>query len=85
MVEAGETITAHSIKLDIRKLLPGEFHSFTIRVPIGDLKNGRYTIGMAILDPMTGQPAIKFANANPRGDLIQVMGSFELLRLLARD
>ena len=50
-------------------------------MPVGNLKNGIYSLGLAIIDPITGQPAIKFGNKNARQDLIQYIGSFEVKRL----
>ena len=50
-------------------------------MPVGNLKNGKYSIGIAIIDPLTSQPAVKFSNENARQDLIQYIGSFEVKRL----
>jgi hypothetical protein len=46
-------------------------------MPVGNLKDGIYSIDIAIIDPLTGQPGLKFANENTRQDLIQYVGSFE--------
>jgi hypothetical protein len=51
-------------------------------MPIGDLEKGTYSIGTAIIDPITGQPGVKLANENPRSDLIQYIGSFEVKSLI---
>jgi hypothetical protein len=57
-------------------------NNFDFILPIETLKNGKFTIGVAIVDPKTRQPAVKFAMKNPRQDLIQELGSFELNRIL---
>src|SRR6266542_4662715 len=79
--ERGNSISNYSLSMDLRKLLPGGSYDFAFKIPVGNLKNGTYSIGIAILDPITGQPGVKFANKNLRQDLIQYIGSFEVKRL----
>ncbi len=79
--EKGNTITTYQPQMDLRKVLPGIFFDVTFNMPVGDLKNGTYSIGIAIIDPINGQPGVKFANENIRIDLIQYIGSFEIKRL----
>jgi hypothetical protein len=79
--EKGNTITTHQPQMDLRKVLPGMFFDVTFNMTVGDLKNGTYSIGIAIIDPINGQPGVKFANENVRNDLIQYIGSFEIKRL----
>jgi len=76
--ESGGLLTSYLVDADIRKILPGELSSLEIMLPVGDLPNGKYAIGLAIIDPMTGQPGIRLANQNSRNDLIQEAGSFEV-------
>jgi hypothetical protein len=74
------TVSTYPFPVDLRNVLPRKFYDVTYTLPIEHLKNGTYSIGIAILDPITGQPAVKFANENPRQDLIQYIGSFEVKR-----
>jgi hypothetical protein len=76
----GNTVSTHQLPSDLRKVLPGEFYDVTDTIPLDHLKNGTYSIGIAIRDPITYQPAVKSANENPRHDLIQYIGSFEVKR-----
>jgi hypothetical protein len=80
--ENGNTITTHPLQMDLRKVLPGKFYDVPFTIPVGGLKNGIYSIGIAIIDPITDQPGVKFANENTRKDLIQYIGSFEVKKLL---
>jgi hypothetical protein len=66
----------------MRKVLPGKFYDVPFTMPVGGLKNGMYSIGIAIIDPITDQPGVKFANENTRQDLIQYIGSFEVKKYL---
>jgi hypothetical protein len=63
-------------------VLPGESYHVFVKIPVANLKNGTYSIGIAIIDPITRQPGVKFANENTRQDLIQYIGSFEVKKLL---
>jgi hypothetical protein len=65
-------------KMDLRKILPGARYRVSFNVPVGRLEEGIYTFGFAILDPLTDQPAARLAMANPRNDLIQEIGKFEV-------
>ena len=80
--EDDHVIASYKQQMDLRKILPGEFYEVAFHLPVDNLKNGIYSIGIAIIDPITGRPAVKFANVNIRNDLIQYLGSFEVRRLL---
>ncbi|HLO34237.1 MAG TPA: DUF4832 domain-containing protein [Anaerolineales bacterium] len=80
--EKGNPISTHLLSMDWRKVLPGSSYEITFKMPVNHLKNGNYSIGIAILDPVTGQPAVQFANENARQDLIQYIGAFEVRRYL---
>jgi hypothetical protein len=80
--EDGRLIKKYPIDLELPLILPGMFSQVRVTIPINDLENGGYTIGLAILDPLTDQPSIKFANKNSRIDFIQEVGSFELKSIL---
>lgn len=67
--------------LDIRNILPGEFYTRRFSLPLNQLENGLYHVGIAILDPLTNKPAVRFAMQNNRQDLIQQLGSFEIFHL----
>ncbi len=81
----GNTLTAYEVPIDLRNVLPGEFHDVAVEIPVGNLKNGIYSFGIAIIDPVTGRPAVQLANENIRPDLIQFIGSFEIKRLFNHD
>lgn len=78
--ESGNILSTHEMPMDIRKVLPDEKYSVTVHVPIDNRENGKYSIGIAILDPLTNQPAVRLANKNKRSDLIQYIGAFEIKR-----
>lgn len=80
-----ETVATVRAGIDIRQVLPGTPYDFSVRLPLENLKNGTYSIGMAIVDPITNQPAIKFANESARKDLIHELGYFEVRRFFHRD
>lgn len=67
--------------LDLRKILPGEIKTYKITIPLDNIENGVYSIGFAILDPNTNQPAVKIAMENSREDLIQELGQIEVKRI----
>ena len=69
-------------KMDLRRILPGTPYRVTFVLPLGRLEKGIYTLGFAILDPHTGQPAVRLAMPNPRGDLIQEIGWFKVSTLI---
>jgi hypothetical protein len=79
-----ETVATVKAEIDLRQVLPGTLYDFHIRLPVDNLKNGTYSIGVAIVDPITNQPAVKFANENSRMDLIQELGSFEVRKFFNR-
>ena len=83
--ENGDVIQTYTVEVDLRQLLPGQFRDVMTVIPVGFLKNGSYSIGIAILDPLTGLPAVKFANENSRKDLIQNVGSVDVNWLLDID
>ncbi|MEA3349001.1 MAG: DUF4832 domain-containing protein, partial [Chloroflexota bacterium] len=76
--ENGDILTTYSLEMDLRKVLPGELHQVEFLVPVDKLENGTYKIGIAIIDPITAQPAVKLAMQNIRQDMIQEIGSFEV-------
>lgn len=78
--EKGNILATHPFEIDFRNVLPGDLFNVASKMPLGDLKNGIYSIGIAIIDPITGEPSVKFANQNARQDLIQYIGSFEVKR-----
>lgn len=77
----GNILTTYQLHMDVRKMLPGKTYEVSFKMPVADLKNDTYSIGIAIIDPITRQPGVKFANENSRQDLIQYIGSFEVKRL----
>jgi hypothetical protein len=76
--ENGIIQLTRKVNIDLRKVLPGEYSKVSLFVPTKQLENGKYTVAIAILDPITGKPAVKFAMDNIRPDLIQVLGTIEI-------
>lgn len=76
--EHGEAIGSYSLEMDIRKILPGQVYDVSLAIPVDALASGRYSLGFAILDPLTGKPGVKLANESARQDLIQEVGTFEV-------
>jgi hypothetical protein len=77
--QRGEIRTSHAAPLDVRKILPGRPHEALFSIPLAGLPNGSYNVGFAILDPISSEPAVRFAMDNSRPDLIQVLGTVEVL------
>lgn len=73
-------IFSHPIEVDLQKILPGDLNEVGFSIPLDHLSGGIYTLGLAIVDPIDSQPAVKFAMMNDRPDLIFELGSFELER-----
>lgn len=74
--ENGSTIGSYPIHIDLRKILPGQMYEAPFVLPVNSLENGKYSVGIAIIDPITGRPGVKLANESVRDDLIIEMGSF---------
>jgi hypothetical protein len=58
-----EVVETVPLQTDIRAWLPGEFMLHA--TPTLHAKPGQYRLALGILDPYTGRPALKFANALP--------------------
>lgn len=80
--EKGNFIESLLLQMDLRQVLPGKPLEVAVDLPAGQLGNGTYSLGIAILDPLTRQPAVRLANQSSRPDLIQVLGSFEVKRIV---
>jgi hypothetical protein len=76
--ESGKTLVTYPLQMDLRKILPGSVYQVPFDLPVGDLANGKYKLGFAILDPLTNRPGVKLANVTQRNDLIHDVGSFEV-------
>ena len=76
--ESGKTIASYPLQMDLRKILPGQVYEVPFDLPVGDLVNGKYKLGFAILDPLTNRPGVKLANETQRDDMIFEVGSFEV-------
>jgi hypothetical protein len=79
--DAGKTIYVSQVDMDVRKIIPDETYKVYADIPVGSLKSGIYSIGIAISDPQTNQPAVQFSMENNRKDLIYELGSFEVIRI----
>lgn len=80
--ENKEVVSYSQIEIDIRKVLPGESYLVSVDVPINGLKNGRYSLGVAIVDPQTQQPAVQLAMESNMNDFVYELGAFEVIRVL---
>jgi hypothetical protein len=76
--ESGKTIGTYPLAMDLRKILPGRINDVSFDLPVSTFEDGTYSIGFAIIDPLTGKPGVKLANESARNDLIQVVGTFEV-------
>lgn len=76
--EEGNIAKKDLLPIDVRRILPGQTFSISYLLPSKNLDNGTYTIGIAIIDPLTNAPGIRLANNNERTDLIQQIGSFQV-------
>ena len=80
----GDLLVTYLLDIDLRELLPGEFHKVDFYLPVDQLENGTYSLGLGVIDPSTNQAAVRFAMKNPRQDLIQEIGSFKVDRMSDR-
>lgn len=78
--ENGKVVGSYPLEMDLRKILPNQIYDAELSLPIKGFENGKYTVGFAIIDPLTGLPGVKLANETSRGDLIIEVGSFEIDR-----
>ena len=63
------------IPVDVRKWLPGDaVYDGSVYIP-DDLAEGNYDVRIAMLDPRTGVPAIRFANEGRQSDGWYAMGA----------
>ncbi|MEP6895173.1 MAG: DUF4832 domain-containing protein, partial [Chloroflexota bacterium] len=76
--ESGKTIETYPLEMDLRKIFPDQVYDVSFTIPVNTLSDGKYSIGFAIIDPLTGQPGVKLANESARHDLIQEVGTFEV-------
>ena len=79
MDERGEVRLSRSAGESLIGVLPDHSKVFGFSLPLETLEVGQYTLGIGIVDPMTGKPAIFMGMANSREDDIQVLGSFEIV------
>jgi len=76
--ENGKELATYPLSMDVRKIFPNNINEVPFTLPINALENGKYSIGFAIIDPLTGKPGVKLANESSRQDLIQIVGTFEI-------
>lgn len=79
--ETGSLVKTDQPKMDLRKILPGKPYSTQVSISLDGLAPGKYTLGFAILDPVTRAPAVRLAMANNREDLIWELGTVEVISL----
>ena len=68
--EQGAIIHQQAINIDVRTILPDEFVQTKIMIDTNQIPVGKYTLGVGITDPLTGQPAVHFAMHTNREDAI---------------
>ena len=76
--QEGAIVETFPIEIDLRSVLPGNNVSVTAELSVDGLANGIYQLGIAVLDPLSGLPAVQFSMANSRNDRIQILGSFQV-------
>lgn len=74
----GHVLSRLDVNARIFTILPGEQRLLQFSLPLRDLPDGLYSVGISILDPRANQPAIQLAMVPNRDDRIQVLGSFQL-------
>ena len=79
--ENDKVVGSYPLDMDIRKILPNQVYDAELLLPIRELENGKYTVGFAIIDPLTGLPGVRLANETLRNDLIVEVGTFEIDRI----
>lgn len=82
--ENGVTCLQQDLEFDIRQVLPGNKRDHNFTLPTQNLLNGTYTIALAIIDPLSGKPAVQFAQLSNQPDRRLVLGSFQLQRLFVK-
>lgn len=80
MDEKQRMVAAQVIDMDIREVLPGVPFRVKVRLPIEFLEDSTYTIGVAIIDPLTQQPSVQWAAQPQRVEFIQELGSIKIKR-----
>ena len=74
-LQSGKTSSKFKIPVDVRKWLPGDaVYDGTVYIP-PELEDGEYRVRIAMIDPRTGAPAIRFANEGRQDDGWYAMGS----------
>ena len=77
-VQAAETGECISVPFgaDLRKLCSGQKRSFTLKLPVKDLKHGRYQIYFSVTDETSGE-MILLGNKNEATDDGYLLGQLE--------
>ena len=78
-------IDTFPIDVDLRTILPGNAITISAELPVDNLTNGTYQLGVAILDSHSNKPAVVFSMPNNRDDKIQLLGSFQVNRLFREE
>jgi hypothetical protein len=73
----GKTVKSQQVEMDIKEVIPGITVTTKTDINLSNLQKGKYQIGIAIIDPLTGQPGIAFAMKNTRDDRIYIFGEYE--------
>jgi len=73
----GQEVLKEKVEIDLRDIVGESKVKSVTELPVGNLPKGVYELGIAIIDPLTGQPAVAFAMENTRTDRIYVLGRWE--------
>ena len=77
IADGGQVVSRNRLKTDVRSWLPGPF---AVETSAGfTVPPGRYALAIGIIDPMTGEPAIKFANSLEDKGGWTVLGPLEVV------
>lgn len=74
----GDVIHETTSDFALRTILPASSKEINFVLPIKNLPPGEYRVGLAIIDPLTQEPAVEFAQTGAEAGSVFVVGSFLL-------
>jgi len=82
--DQGNILTEDKLDIDLRAILPKQDIRVKYQLPYEITNDKPFSVGIAIIDPITNQAAVKFAMDNSREDLIQNLGQFRVIKIINR-
>lgn len=82
--DKGRIYQTNEADIDISKILPGEQHDISVKIPTSNLKKGVYTINLGIVDPLTDQPAVRLAIEDSNDDFLYKLGDIRVKHSLRK-